>query len=122
MGEVLEVAGQRLLMVTGAGPLLRDPGEVLDLIGEAVARGARGLVLPADRLDPAFFRLRSGVAGEVLQKLATYRLTLVVLGDVAAPIRESDAFRDLVREADRGDAVLFVADREALAARLARRR
>jgi hypothetical protein len=77
------------------------------------------IVLPADRLDPSFFELRSGFAGEVLQKMANYRFELAILGDTSAHVQASTAFRDFVREANHGDAVHFCADLDALMDRLA---
>jgi hypothetical protein len=71
------------------------------------------------RLDPSFFQLRSGFAGAVLQKLANYRFELAVVGDISAHTESSTAFRDFVREANRGSAVLFCADLPALGERLA---
>lgn len=92
----------------------------MDLIATTSgAAGAETIVIPVERLDPDFFRLSSGVAGEIVQKFVTYRRRLVVLGDVSPYVERSDAFRDWVREADRGDDVLFVADDVDLERRLA---
>lgn len=77
------------------------------------------IALPVARLDPGFFSLRSGVAGEVVQKLTNYRLRLAVLGDVAPLTEASTALRDWVREVNRGTTVWFVADLDELAGRLA---
>ena len=48
----------------------------------------------------------------------TYRLHLVVVGDIARHVAASTALRDFVREANRGRQTWFVADAEELAARL----
>ena len=119
MFTVSEMHGQRILLVHADGPSLGDIQDVLDLIGESIAESARMIAVPASLLDPEFFRLRSGFAGEVLQKIANYRLRLAVLGDISEWIERSTAFRDLVREMDRGTDVFFVADLDALSERLA---
>lgn len=49
----------------------------------------------------------------------TYRLRLVVVGDIARHLSASAALPDLVREANRGRDIWFVADLDDLAARLA---
>jgi hypothetical protein len=92
---------------------------VLDLVGDALGQAAEWIALPVARLDPDFFSLRSGVAGDVVQKLANYRLRLAVLGDIAPLTDASAALRDWVREANRGSTVWFVADLDELAGRLA---
>jgi hypothetical protein len=97
---------------------LRTGRDATDLIGEALRRGERMVVIPAERLDEDFFRLRTGVAGAFLQKFVTYRVRVAIVGDIAAHIEKSDALRDFVRESNRGDHVWFVADLNELEARM----
>ncbi|GIJ47080.1 hypothetical protein Val02_39660 [Virgisporangium aliadipatigenens] len=100
--------------VPADGPVIDN---ALDVIGDAFGTGAETVVIPVERLDPAFFDLRTGIAGEMFQKFVNYRLRLVILGDVGAHVAASNAFRDLVRESNRGRHVWFVANRAELAAR-----
>jgi hypothetical protein len=104
-----------LYEVPAEGPTIDN---ALDVIGDAFGTGAEVVVIPVERLDPAFFDLRTGIAGELLQKFVNYRLRLVILGDVGERVAASNAFRDLVRESNRGRQVWFVADRAELAKRL----
>ncbi|MER7008233.1 DUF4180 domain-containing protein [Dactylosporangium sp. NPDC000555] len=106
---VLDDEGQRYGAELGAG----------DLVGAALSHGVELLVVPVGRLAGDFFVLRSGVAGEILQKLVNYRLRLAVIGDVSAHVAASDALRDLIRESNRGRDAWFLPDRAALEARLA---
>lgn len=112
--------GVQVLICPTEGAPFRDVGEVLDAVGDASYQGAELVVMPAGRLPDGFFRLRTGIAGEILQKFANYRLRLVVLGDIADHVAGSTALRDLVRESNRGDQVWFVADLAELDERLAR--
>ena len=89
------------------------------LVEAALSERASVVVVPVDALDAAFFELRSGVLGEVAQKLVNYRLTLAVVGDVSGYAAASAAFRDFVVECERGRDVLFVEDMRALERRLA---
>jgi hypothetical protein len=54
--------------------------------------------------------LRSGLAGEILQKFINYGLRVAVVGDFAAFAAQSSAVRDFLRESKRGNAILFRAD------------
>jgi hypothetical protein len=119
MATVREVSGWRVLVAEESGPVLREARDVLDLIAEGMAADARMIAVPVSGLDPSFFQLRSGFAGEVLQKLVNYRFKLAILGDISAYTEASTAFRDLVREANRGNDVLFLPDIAALTERLA---
>jgi hypothetical protein len=114
--ETREVGGHPVMFCPAGGPLLRGAA---DVIGDAFHQGVTWIAVPVERLDPDFFRLRTGVAGEFLQKFANYRLRLAVVGDVSRQVAASDAFRDLVRECDRGNQCWFVSDPDALEERLA---
>jgi hypothetical protein len=116
--QLQSIGGVEVLVGAADGPPV-GATTVLDLVGDALGRAAEWIVLPVARLDPDFFSLRSGVAGDVVQKLTNYRLRLAVLGDIAPLTDASTALRDWVREANRGSTVWFVADLDELAGRLA---
>ena len=116
--EVLEIADARVLYLDGDGALVATPADANDLIGEAWGHQATVVAVPVSRLDPEFFRLSSGLAGEVAQKFVNYRLTLAVIGDISAHVEASGALRDFVWESNRAGHVWFLADRVELAARL----
>src|SRR5215471_12510150 len=101
-------ANCRLLILDAEGPIVSRMQDLLDLIQQAFTQKAAVLVLPVARLDPAFFQLRSGLAGEFVQKVVNYQLKLVVVGDISAHVAASDALRDFVREANRGQTIFFV--------------
>ncbi|MFF3872786.1 DUF4180 domain-containing protein [Streptomyces sp. NPDC001978] len=110
----------RVLRCALAGPFLDSESTALDLIGDAIGRDAQLVAVPVERIADEFFRLRSGVAGAVVQKFANYRLRLAVLGDISAHVSASEALRDFVYEANRGDQLWFLADSDALEERLGR--
>ena len=113
-----QIAGQTVLVV----PADSGPYETVDqftaLIGDCLGEGADVLALPVESIGEEFFRLRRGLAGEMLQKLVNYRITLAIIGDVSRPVEASTAFRDLVVEAERGTDLYFLEDMAALGDRL----
>ena len=112
----------RVLRLPADGPPISSSDDTSDLIGTAWADRATVIAIPVSRLDPEFFRLSSGVAGEITQKFVNYRLTLAVVGDISEHTDASDALRDFVWESNRGRHVWFVADEAALGDKLARAR
>src|SRR5215470_2975031 len=108
-------ANCRRLILDAEGPIVSRMQDLLDLIQQAFAQKAAVIVLPVARLDPEFFQLRSGLAGEFVQKVVNYQLKLVILGDISAYVSASDSLRDFVRESNRGSSVFFVSDLDALA-------
>ncbi|MDG9702991.1 DUF4180 domain-containing protein [Streptomyces sp. DH37] len=117
MTTLRTIHGTPVLMCADEGGTIGER-EALDLIGDAGYQGARWVAVPAGRLDEDFFRLRTGVAGEIVQKFANYRLGLAVVGDVSARTAASASLRDFVRECDRGRQTWFVANEAELAERL----
>lgn len=106
--RIQELEGGRLLILEGEEPVLARVQDVLDLIAEALSRRVSMIVVPVVRLDPCFFQLRSGLAGEFVQKIVNYRLGLAVIGDISEFTAGSAAFADFVRESNRGRSILFV--------------
>lgn len=110
--------GTRVLILAGEGPAVSTPDDAADLVGDAWAHAATVVAVPVERLDPAFFDLASGVAGEITQKLVNYRLRLAIVGDIAEHVEASRSLRDFVWESNRGTQVWFVPDEASLAAKL----
>ncbi|MFF3846735.1 DUF4180 domain-containing protein [Streptomyces sp. NPDC002328] len=108
----------RVLRCAPEGPALDGESAALDLIGDAFGQDAEVVAVPAERVAEEFFRLRSGVAGAVVQKFANYRLRLAVVGDVSGYVADSSALRDFVHESNQGRQLWFLPDDAALEERL----
>lgn len=74
------------------------------------------MIIHAKTLDPAFFNLRSGLAGDILQKVVNYRLRVAIVGDFS--VYEGRALRDFIRESNRANTVIFVKTLEEALSRL----
>ena len=116
--EIIERAGKPVLLCAPDGPPLAGPQDAVDLIGATYGRDVEVVAVPVERLDARFFTLRTGVAGEIMQKFVNYGLRFAVVGDISAQVEASTALRDLVRESNRGRHIWFVPDLDALDARL----
>ncbi|ULH16073.1 DUF4180 domain-containing protein [Deinococcus sp. KNUC1210] len=82
--------------------------DLSELIGAAF--GLDGLILHERDLGPEFFRLSSGLAGELFQKFVNHRLPLcLVLPDFAA---HGERFAELAFEHSRHSGVRFVHSEE----------
>jgi hypothetical protein len=116
--RVEDINGVAALVLDGDGPRYGAELSAGDLVGAALEHGVDLLVVPAGRLADDFYVLRTGVAGEILQKLVNYRLRLAVVGDISAHVEVSTALRDLVRESNRGRSAWFLPDLAAVTDRL----
>jgi len=113
-----ELHGVRVFECAAKGGLLRNDRDATDLIGTAWEHRAALIVLPIERLGDDFFRLRTRIAGEIIQKFVTYGLRLVIVGDISRYLSESSALRDFVYESNRGNQVWFVVNLDELGRRL----
>ncbi|MEN5339524.1 DUF4180 domain-containing protein [Stenotrophomonas sp. TWI143] len=119
MNDSIEYIGTiRLLRIEPQGPTL-DANGLRDLVGDALGHQAEWIAIPVQRLSPDFFELRSGMAGQWLQMLVNYRLHFAVLGDVSTYRAQSESLDAWITECNRGREGCFVADWDALRARLA---
>lgn len=100
-----EQGERRIAELVGEGLAISNAGEALDLLGNAYYQGFDGLILHVHQLPDAFFDLRNGLAGEVLQKFSNYRMPLAIVGD--ATLHPSKALQDFIRESNQGKQVNF---------------
>ncbi|HEX5597209.1 MAG TPA: DUF4180 domain-containing protein [Micromonosporaceae bacterium] len=112
-----ERAGVPVLVCGDEGPPIATVQDALDVIGSAFSQ-TDVVAIPVGRLNDAFFNLRTGLAGEIMQKFVNYQIRLAVVGDISAHIAASTALRDLVFESNHGNHIWFVADLDELDTRL----
>ncbi|MDR1131062.1 MAG: DUF4180 domain-containing protein [Oscillospiraceae bacterium] len=94
-------------VVTGREILITDAQSMLDLIATVqYDHGCDRIALYKEALTEDFFKLATGLAGEILQKVVNYRKKLAVIGDFAA--YTGKPLRDFIYESNKGSAVFFV--------------
>jgi len=91
--------------------VIDEPQDALDLMANSSYQGAGSIILYETNLNPAFFDLRSGLAGEVMLKFTNYRMKLAVIGEFEK--YQSKSLQALIAESNRGNQFFFVPDREA---------
>jgi len=111
--------GTRILACAPDGKKLRTDRDAVEVINQALELRARVVVVPVERFDEDFFRLRTRIAGEIVQKFVQYRRRLVIAGDISTYVAASSAFAAFVAEANRGEDIWFVADLAELDSRMA---
>jgi hypothetical protein len=62
-------------------------------------------IIEKDIITDEFFNLRSGLAGDVLQKVSTYSRRLIILGDFS--FIESKSLKDFIYESNKTGKVIF---------------
>ncbi|MEU6315339.1 DUF4180 domain-containing protein [Streptomyces sp. NPDC047014] len=118
MSSFEEINGVPVLLCAPEGEPIASEADAVDLVGNAAWGGARWVVVPVERLGEDFFRLRTKLAGDIIQKFANYRVGLVVLGDISPHTETSSPLRDFVRECNRGTQTWFLPNLKDLETRL----
>lgn len=113
-----ELHGERIYECAAEGTPLRSDHDAVELISAASGHRARFIVIPAHRLDGDFFRLKTGFAGAMLQKFATYQFRVAIIGEISQHLKEGSALQDFVHECNRGSQFWFLANHEQLDQRL----
>jgi hypothetical protein len=88
--------------------IIAKPQDALDLMVRPEIPSPKKIIVRRHNLAPSFFDLRSGLAGEVMQKFVNYGVQLAVVGDFSD--LTSDSFKAFVIECNRGNQMCFVAD------------
>jgi|ERR1700678_447201 hypothetical protein len=117
-GRFLELNGIRVYEVSAHGPELRTGNDAVDLMSAAAEQRAAFIAIPVERLGDDFFELRTGIAGELVQKFAMYGTRVVIIGEISQRIATSKSLAAFLAESNRGQDLWFVRSLEDLSNRL----
>ncbi len=90
--------------------IIRSLEDGVDLVGNLYYQGIDRVVIYEKNITPAFFDLKTGLAGEILQKFTNYRLRTVIVGDFSR--YSSNSLRDFILESNKGRQINFVSTLE----------
>ncbi|MCE1253807.1 MAG: DUF4180 domain-containing protein [Anaerolineae bacterium] len=91
------------------GVLLDGEAAALDLVAGCMEYTCNRLLLPEGVLPDTFFQLKSGVAGQVLQKFVNYHMRVAAVIDPR--MAREGRFGEMVLEANRGNQFRVFDDR-----------
>lgn len=86
--------------------MINDVQDILDIIADAVfTHQCKGIIIYKESLGEDFFDLKTGYAGEILQKFSNYQLKIAIIGDFSG--YTSKSLRDFIYESNNGNSVFF---------------
>ncbi|MDF2948673.1 MAG: cytoplasmic protein [Sedimentibacter sp.] len=87
--------------------LITDTQSALDLIATvSYEKDSNRIILDKKAINEEFFRLSSGIAGDVLQKFINYHTKLAIIGDFSK--YTSKSLHDFIYECNKGKDIFFV--------------
>ncbi len=78
----------------------------LNLLGNLYFQGYDKIIIYEKDITPDFFDLKTGIAGEILQKFSNYRISLAIVGDFSK--YKSKSLHDFIFESNKGKHINFV--------------
>lgn len=96
--------------------IINSTQDALDVLGTADYHGADAVIFYEHQINPEFFNLRSGLAGEILQKFSNYQKRLTIVGNFENVT--SNALKAFIIECNRGSQIFFQSTREAAVQKL----
>jgi hypothetical protein len=107
---LLHKHGQNVVLI-GRETRILTAQDLLNLMMTAwYEHSCSGLIVYKESLSDSFFDLKTGVAGELLQKCSNYRMKFAIVGDFSAV--SSKSLRDFIYECNKGRLVFFKHDVE----------
>jgi Domain of unknown function (DUF4180) len=79
----------------------------LDLLGDLFFQGFDKIILREKNITSDFFDLKTGIAGEILQKFSNYHVSLAIIGDFSK--YQSKSIKDFIYESNKLGHINFVA-------------
>jgi hypothetical protein len=99
--------------------VIKNTQDAIDIMANAGYRGANRIILYENQIVPEFFDLKTGIAGEILQKFSTYDVYLAIVGDFSK--YTSKSLRDFIFESNKYKRVNFVNTRDEAIDRLCKK-
>lgn len=117
--EVHTVNGIKVVEVLSDQIVIRGAEDGMDLLGNLYYQGFDRIIVHDKNIAPEFFDLKTGIAGEVLQKFSNYRVRLAIVGDFSG--YQSNSLRDFMFESNKHGHISFVESTALVLQRLSKR-
>lgn len=96
----------KIAEVVSEATLINNADDALQLVADLSYQGFDKIIIHERNIIPAFFDLKTGIAGDVLQKFSNYRVRLVIVGGFSK--YPGTSIRDFIYESNKGKLVNFL--------------
>jgi len=98
--KIIEKNNQRYILLDPAGKPIQTEQDAIRLFTICIENSVSLLLIHGERLSDNFLRLRTGIAGTVLQKFALYRIKAAAIIDEK---RTKGKFKEFLSESNKGN-------------------
>ncbi|MEO6304989.1 MAG: DUF4180 domain-containing protein [Bacteroidia bacterium] len=90
--------------------LIKEIQDGLDLLVDVYYQDIDRMIVHEKNIIPTFFDLKTGMAGEILQKFSNYKMRLAIVGDLSK--YNSKSLNDFIFESNKIGQINFVSSLE----------
>ena len=109
--KINERENSKIAVIESSDILIHEPQDALDLMATIMhLHDCNKIVINESVITKSFFDLKTGIAGEILQKFSNYQTELAIVGDFSN--YNSKSLRDLIFESNKGSQVLFLSNEQ----------
>ena len=102
MMEIIDTTKGKILLLNDKNIRFDSADSFLEILFSA---STDTLVISKENLTESFFELKTGIAGEILQKFSNYKIRLVIIGDFKN--LKSKSLNDFIYESNKNGKVIF---------------
>jgi hypothetical protein len=104
--RIIEKEKGNIAVLTGEDILLRNTQDILDLMAEVYYNyGCERIILMKENVTEDFFELKNRLAGDIMQKVINYGMSMAIVGDFDP--YDSRSLKSLIYESNQGNRILF---------------
>ena len=100
------ISNTRIAEINSNKVIIESTQDGADLIASTYYQDFDKVILYEKDITPLFFDLKTGIAGEILQKVSNFRMRLAIIGDFEK--YESKSMKDFIFESNKNRQVNFV--------------
>ncbi|WP_313637355.1 DUF4180 domain-containing protein [Paenibacillus sp.] len=92
-------------LISSEGIVIHNVNDALDLMANVKYQECDKMLLRKEQITDDFFELKTGIAGEILQKYTNYQMRVAIVGEFTG--YNSKSLNDFIYECNQGDKILF---------------
>jgi hypothetical protein len=96
------IRGISVLEIIDESVIIRNSQDLLDIISDY---SIKSIIIRKENIEEDFFDLKTGFAGEILQKASNYHIRIGIVGDFSSIASKS--FRDFMYESNQTKQIVF---------------
>ena len=104
--ETHHINKTKIAEVISTDLLIKKAEDILDLLGNLYYQDFDKIIIHQHHITPDFFDLKTGIAGDILQKFSNYRVRLAIVGNFTH--YTSKSINDFIFESNKAGQINFV--------------